>query len=247
MRYRNQLLDTLARVFHQSTFPTFESVTIMQGTVIEMSRSSSTSIYFPESAIFSLQVKGPGALPTEIAVIGNSGAVGLLSLFGSDAVEANHSNIQHTRWPHQRIEVLQSGTAWRASGPVLLKQAMAEIRFFKALMLCNESTSNMIAITALCNTSHSALQRICRKLLVLFDESCLDQHSLPVRSIEVMDGAPSPEIKCCIDHLIKVNAIEIVDSSIYPRKLQFLAHESCTCYDAIKRNRAQLFSSLLSI
>ncbi|MDT8992601.1 hypothetical protein RQP54_17145 [Curvibacter sp. APW13] len=219
---------------------------VKQGMVLELSQTNSTSIYFPESARLSLQVEALNSPTTELAVVGKSGAAGLQLLFDCEpSVEDYEKSTVSKVIPH--CVVVQSGAVWRAQGSALQSLALAEIRVFQALMMCNEFMTDFIALTALCNTHHSALQRLSREILLRQDEAEISSPSIPMRTMKNVHRISNTELKECAAHLVDVNAIALRGGLIYPLDRPALIRESCSCYDVIRGNDSKLFSSLLKI
>jgi CRP-like cAMP-binding protein len=149
----NQLLSALDQVDLQRWQPHLEPVHLALGQVLGESGHAPTFVYFPTTAIVSLQSVTEDGASSEIAVVGNDGIVGLSLFMGGNAMPSEAVVQSAGQGYRMRAQVFK--TEVNRAGPIL----MLLMRYTQALM-------NQVAQTAACNRYHTIDQLVCRRLLM---------------------------------------------------------------------------------
>ena len=113
-------------------------------------------VYFPTTAIISLQYEFADATRAEMAVVGNEGILGIALFMGGDT----------TPW-HAIVDT--PGNAYRLPARILKDEFSRSGALRNTLLRYTQSLITQMAQAAVCNRHHSADQRMCRWLLGRLD------------------------------------------------------------------------------
>ncbi len=159
---QNQLLAALFDDDRDRLGPDLDLVHLTKGQVLCESASRPTHMYFPTTSIVSLLHVASSGETSEIAVVGNEGAVGLTLFTGGLAAP-------------EQIKVVSSGESYRMRAVV----ARAEINRGGAVlnMLFNYTQTLMAQMTqtAIYIRHRSVEQQMCRRLLLALDRLPSDE------------------------------------------------------------------------
>ncbi len=159
---RNQLLAMLSHEVLQSWAAELESVDLVRGQILYESGGQVKHIYFPTSAIVSLMCSTADGSSSEIAVVGNDGAIGIAAFMGEQAMA------------HEAI-VQSEGSAFRMKSRSM-KEAFNRSAEVQRLMLrYTQDLIAQIAETAVSNRHFSIEQQLSRRLLMEQDRLASDE------------------------------------------------------------------------
>ena len=151
----NRLLATLPPEATAALLPYCERVSLRAGELLYQPGRLATHVYFPCSALVSIEFRGRDGSVAELAVVGSDGLVGTPALLG--AISSHHAVVE------------SAGQAVRI--PVdLLKQQQRALPAVRAM--CDAYTHALliqVAQTSACKTLHPLASRLCRWLLVCAD------------------------------------------------------------------------------
>lgn len=138
--------------------PQLELVDMAQGDVLYQSGGQLTFIYFPVTAVISVQYELEDGGASEIASVGHEGLLGV-TLFMGGAAAPNRAVVQ------------SAGHGYRLRAGVLLAEFHRKGPLFDLLMRYTRVLMVQLAQSAVCNGHHSTVQRLCRWLLQALDHS----------------------------------------------------------------------------
>jgi CRP-like cAMP-binding protein len=184
-------------------------------------------VYFLESGMVSLVISLVGGETSEVGLIGNEGFVGIvIALGGSHAMtEAIVQISGHAlRMP---IDV------FRQELGLNLSLRAATLNFIHALFI-------QVTQSVACNRHHSLRQRLARWLLMANDCGTSDDVTLSQEFLAMMLGVQRPTVSLALGELRDAGVIATGHGRINILDRKRLEHESCECYEAVKREYESL-------
>lgn len=217
---QNTLLNTLPESDFQEIVKDCKLVHLDASEVVYESNMNIQSILFPKDCIISVVYESFEGKATEIASMGNSGAVGC--------------EILQSKSPTKFTAItLHSGWAYQMKKSFLIEHFQRVETFRNKLLNYAINLNTQIAFTGVCNRLHTVEQQYCKFLLLCIDwipgEITFTQgeiaHIFGVRRETITQAA------------FKLSNLGIID--YHRRKLHILNHQAlkdlaCDCYEAIK-------------
>jgi CRP-like cAMP-binding protein len=154
----NRLLALLPEEERQRWAPQLESVEMPMGKILAESGINPSFVYFPTTAIVSLQYVMADGLTVEIAVVGNEGIIGISLFMGGGSTLS-------------RAVVRGAGWGYRLHASVLMEVFARSVLTRHLLLRYTQALVTQVAQTAVCNRHHSVDQQLCRWLLLSLDRS----------------------------------------------------------------------------
>jgi CRP-like cAMP-binding protein len=185
-------------------------------------------LYFPTSAIVSMLYVTEGGESTEIAVIGNDGAVGM-SIF----MNGNTQPIQ--------AKVQSAGHAYRVRGHFVREEA--HHRRGPMLDILSRHAQAMhaqVAQTAVCNRHHSIDQQLCRRLLIGLDRSPSAELVMSHQLAASLLGVRRESVTVAARRLQDAGIIRYSRGHIAVIDRAQLEKRACECYAALQREYDRL-------
>lgn len=227
----NRLLSALPAADRQRLQAHLECVDLKPGRVLCEPGVVQGYVYFPTNAIVSLCYLTDSGAPAEVAVIGNEGVVGV-SLFLGGGFTTSRGVVQG------------AGQALRGSAHAVkaVFEQSAPVR--RLLLRYIQALMTQTAQMAACNRYHTLEQRLCRLLLQRLDRehgsdiaTTQEQiaHALGVRR----EGVTAAAVKLQAGGLIHSARGHI---SVLDRRQ--LAHRSCECYAAVRKEYDRLLPDI---
>jgi CRP-like cAMP-binding protein len=189
--------------------------------------SSTEYLYFPTSAIVSLMYVTEGGESTEIAVIGNDGAVGM-SIF----MNGNTQPIQ--------AKVQSAGHAYRVRGLFVREEARRGGSMLDILSRHAQAMNAQVAQTAVCNRHHSIDQQLCRRLLIGLDRSPSDELVMSHQLAASLLGVRRESVTVAARRLQDAGIIRYSRGHIAVLDRHQLEKRACECYAALQREYDRL-------
>jgi len=222
---QNRLLAMLPENDYERLIPDLDLVEMPSGEVIHESGRPLHHLYFPTSAIVSLQyVTKDGAL-AEIAGVGNSGMVGLSVFTGGMTTP-------------DRARVLFGGYAYRMPSQVLRHELNSPSGRTGALhrifLRYTQARMTQIAQTVACNRHHSIGMRLCRWLLSSLDRSSSAELIVTQEAIAGALGVRREGITETIGKLRRAGFIHTQRGHVRVLDRAGLEAQTCECYQVIK-------------
>jgi CRP-like cAMP-binding protein len=154
----NRLLALLSQEEGRRWVPQLESIEMPIGKVLAESGINPSFVYFPTTAIVSLQYTMADGSPAEIAVVGNEGIIGVSLFMGGGSTLS-------------RAVVRGAGWGYRLRASVMMEEFGHSELTRHLLLRYTQALVTQIAQTAVCNRHHSVDQQLCRWLLLSLDRS----------------------------------------------------------------------------
>jgi CRP-like cAMP-binding protein len=178
-------------------------------------------LYFPTSSVICRLISLPEGSTVKVSLAGREGVVGTPALIDS-------------AWSSFRTIVQLSGRALflpRSKAQRLIEiPGVAEVFFRYVLLLLRETS-----LTAACNRSHTASQRLSRWLLLIWDRAEQDEFPITHESLAAMLGVRRERVSLSAEELRSRGAIEYRRGSVKILDRSKLERVSCSCYDTITR------------
>jgi CRP-like cAMP-binding protein len=184
-------------------------------------------IYFPTTAIISLQYELADGTCAEMAVVGNEGILGIAVFMGGNT----------TSW---RAVVDTPGNAYRLK-PLILRDEFSRGGAMRGTLLrYTQSLITQMAQTAACNRHHSVDQQMCRWLLGRLDR--LDSSEFLVTHEVVADrlGVRRESVTDAAANLQQAGLIRYRRGHISVLDRAGLERRCCECYAVVKQETDRL-------
>ena len=224
---KNQLLAALPPAAYERLRPHLEPVKLPLGMVVFESGSKLRHLYFPASGIVSLLYAMENGASTEIAVIGNEGAVGI-ALFMGGGSTPSRAVVQSAGQGH-RLNAAMVKTEFDRGGPL----QYLLLRYTQALIA-------QMTQTAVCNRHHSVDQQLCRWLLLSLDRLPSNELSMTQELIANMLGVRREGVTTAAGHLQDAGLIRYRRGRITVLDRPRLEKRVCECYSVVRKEMERL-------
>ena len=224
---QNRLLAALPAVEQSRWWPLLEAVDLVAGEVLCESGSKAFHVYFPTTAIVSLQYVTEQGASVELAGVGFEGLIGV-SLFMGGVSTTSRAVVQSAGW------------AFRLPADVMLDEFNRTGAVMSLLLRYTQALITQMTQTAACNRHHSLDQRLSRWLLLSLDRlrgkdmvrtQELIANALGVRRESVTEAA---------GRLQEAGVISYRRGHISVHDRAQLEHRSCECYAVVKTESDRL-------
>ena len=236
---QNRLLAALPEIEFEHLLPDLELVPMPLAEVLYESGAQLHYVYFPTSAIVSLQYVMENGASAEIAGVGNEGVVGISLFMGGDTTPSRA--VVHTAGHGYRLKaklLLEEFNRIGGRRAGVLQHLL--LRYTQALMT---QTSQ----TAVCNRHHSVDQQLCRWLLLTLDRLPSNELTITQELIASMlgvrrEGVTEAAGKLQRDGLIRYSRgrIEVLDRT-------GLENRVCECYSVVKIEIKRLLADVTTV
>lgn len=219
--YANGLLAALPPDDQARIVPYLSSLTLPLGKVVYEPGDRPTHVYLPATAVISmLQVTGDGN-PTEIAVIGRNGLLGIAAFLGGEPIPS-------------RAVVQAAGLTYRLDAEFAKEELARGGQLQKLFLRFSQALITEMAQTAICTRHHSLFQQLCRWLLLSLDR--LDSCALPVTSelISELLGVRLAAIAEVAERLQSMGAIRYDTYRIEVLDRHSIESQACGCYRVVR-------------
>ena len=224
---QNRLLGALPPSDYERLLPSLELLPLPLGLGIHEAGSTQSGVYFPIDSIISLVYVMTSGVPTEIAMIGYDGLVGISLFMGGETTP-------------NRAVVRNAGYAYRLKVNVLKKEIRSNGPFRDLLLLYTQSLMTQIAQNSACTRHHTIEQRLCRWLLMSFDLVPSNQLATTHAEIANMLGVRRELVTTTAGGLQKDGLIRYSRGHIIMLDRPRVEKRVCECYAAIKRETNRL-------
>jgi CRP-like cAMP-binding protein len=223
----NRLLAALPQEERGRWTPQLESIELPFGKVLTESGHDPSFVYFPTTAIVSLQYIMADGSSAEIAVVGNEGMVGVSLFMGGGSALS-------------RAVVRGAGRGYRLRAPVLMEEFGQSGPVRHLLLRYTQALVTQVAQTAVCNRHHSVDQQLCRWLLLSLDRSQGRELQVTQELIAEMIGVRREGITQAAGRLQKDNLIRYARGHITILDRTGLEQRVCECYSAVVKEYSRL-------
>lgn len=224
---QNHLLASMTQNEWNQIKPYLEQVDFSLNQVLCESGKTPSYMYFPTTAIVSLLYMTESGASSEVAVIGNDGAVGM-SLFFSGSDSPNQALVQ-TAGKGYRIR------AQAAKNAINRSDAMLNI-----LLHYSQAMITQVTQTAVCNRHHTIDQQLCRRLLLSLDRLPTNQIATTQEMLGNMLGVRRESVTQAALNLQNAGIISYKRGLITVLDREALESRSCECYAITKSEQLRL-------
>ena len=220
---QNHLLATLSEAELRSFEADLELVHMSRNEILCESGDTPNYLYFPTTAVVSLQYLTEMGACSEVAVVGNDGVVGV-SLFmpGTKAIN--------------QAQVHSEGLGYRLRAPVAKKLINNSTAMLAMLLRYSQAMFAQVAQTAVCNRHHSVDQQLSRRLLMSLDRLIGNDILMTQETIANMLGVRRESVTEAALKLQEAGAIKYSRGHITVLNRQLLENRSCECYTTDKKH-----------
>ena len=229
---QNFLLAALPTTEFDRIAEHLELVAMPLGEVLCESGGLLQHIYFPTTAIVSLHYVMENGASSEIAGVGNEGALGV-SLFMGGNTTPSRAVVQTAGHGYRLQSKIMIDEFRRSEGRRAGVMQSLFLRYTQALM-------TQVSQTAVCNRHHSVEQQLCRWLLLTLDRLPSNELTMTQELIASMLGVRREGITEAAGHLQKAGCISYRRGHITVLDRATLETRVCECYAVVKKEHDRL-------
>ena len=224
---QNHLLASISQSEWQKLEPDLEEVELSLNQVLCEAGKTPAYMYFPTTAIVSLLYMTESGASSEVAVVGNDGAVGM-SLFFSGSNSPNQALVQ-TAGKGYRMRAQAAKNAINRDGALL-----------NILLRYSQAMITQVTQTAVCNRHHTIDQQLCRRLLLSLDRLSSNQIAITQEMLAGMLGVRRESVTDAALKLQSAGIINYKRGLITVHNRNALENRSCECYKITKNEQLRL-------
>ena len=224
----NRLLSALPIIARRRLERRLERVSLRLGQLLHDQNEEMPYVYFPMSAMISLQHVQQDGIRVEAATQGNEGIVGIAAVLG-------------VRNAVGRAVTHVAGEAYRVSMRAFQDEIHRLPALFSLLGRYIHGLVQQIALLNACNACHTVKQRYVRRLLTTHDVSPADDCVAPQQVLADLIGVRRASISIVAGDLQTAGLLHYhrgVVEILNRRKLERLA---CPCYRSIAEEKSRLW------
>ena len=200
------------------------------GNVLYESGDRLQYVWFPTTAIVSMQCIMEDGASTEIAGVGNEGVLGV-SLFMGGAATLSRAIVQ------------TGGYGYRITAGLVLQEFNRVESLHRLSLLYIQALIAQLSMMAACNRHHSVEQQLCRWLLITIDRLTSTELIMTQELIASMLGVRREGITEAAGNLKNAGFISYRRGHISVIDRSGLETHSCECYQVIKKEINCLLST----
>ncbi len=185
------------------------------------------NVYFPTTAIVSLQYELANGACSELAVVGNEGVVGIALILNGDTIAS-------------RAVVDRPGNACRLDAPTLKEEFCRGGAMRDWLLRYTQVLIAEMAQTAVCNRHHSVDQQMCRWLAGRLDRQHSSELIATHELIAAGLGVRRESVTAAAASLRHSGVIRYRRGHIVVLDRRALEERCCECYMAVKQESDRL-------
>ena len=218
----NRVLAGLTDVASDQVRRHLSAVHLPLGKVLYEPGEKFDSVYFPTTAIVSLQYELANGACAELAMVGDEGMVGIALLMGGDT----------TSW---RAVVDGPGNAFRLNALTLKEELRRGGAMRDRLLRYTQAQITQMAQTAVCNRRHSVDQQMCRWLAGRLDRQHSSELIATQELIASRLGVRRESVTSAAANLQHAGLIHYQRGHILVLDRAGLEERCCECYAVLKR------------
>lgn len=236
MAFGNHFLDTLPKNLQEDLSQDLIKISLAKDAHIFRQEDPTKWIYFPVTTVISKYQLVEDGRSLEVSTIGNEGAAGLASAFGSVGAISS-------------CQVLIAGTAFRIGAEELVQAFHYRPLLLAKILELMSRQIMLISKKLLCNHYHPVEQRLCTWLLTVSECCGSSRLSITHEQIALALGVHRPTITAITTSLRDKGMISYSRGHIVISNLGQVAGLACECYLDLKasneREREQPLNHLL--
>lgn len=229
----NHLLKALRTTELESIQPALEYVPLRLGEILYQPGISLKYVYFPTTAVISLQSILEDGCCAEISAVGKDGVLGLTALLGGDI------NLS-------RAVVLCAGDGYRMKVGVFKQEFNRGGAFMHILLRYTSALITQISQIAVCNRHHSIDQQLCRWLLLNLDRVDTQHLYVTHELIGNILGVRREGISVAAGKLQREGVIHYRRGHIEVLDRSKLEMKACECYKIVRQHADYLASGIVN-
>lgn len=230
---QNNILAGLSRDAYERLAPSLELVPLKFGSLLYEDEAQLRHVYFPTDSVIALLCRMEDGLPSEIAVVGSEGMVGISLFMGGPPTSS-------------RAVVQSAGCAYRLDAATLKREFEPGGPLRNALLRYTQALITMMARTASCNRRHSLEQQLCRWILSSMDRSPAAELLMTQDLIASMPGLRREGVAEAARKLHAAGVIRYSCGRIEVLDRSGLEALACECYAGIRKVHDRLLSLQLT-
>ena len=224
---QNYLLAALPTAEFERIAPHLELVATPLGEVLYESGGRLQHAYFPTSAIVSVQYVMKNGASSEIAGVGNEGALGISLFMGGNTTPS-------------RAIVQTAGHGYQLKAQMLMQEFNRGGLMQRLLLRYTQALMTQISQTAVCNRHHSKEQQLCRWFLLTLDRLPSNELTMTQEQIASMLGVRRESITEAARRLQQGGMISYRRGHITVLDRSGLESRVCECYAVVKKEHDRL-------
>jgi CRP-like cAMP-binding protein len=224
---KNRLVRALPAAIRARWSPNLIIVDMPVGTVLADPGEESDHVCFPITAIVSLLNATTLNAPTEIAVVGNEGMVGIAVLMGGGSTST-------------AAVVNSEGQGYRMDAAIFRAEVARSTVVLHLLLRFTQALITQMAQTAVCNRHHSLRQQLSRLLLLILDRSAGNELNMTHDAIANTLGVRRESVTEVAQQLQRDGVISYARGRVIVLTRPGLELASCECYRVVKREYDRL-------
>jgi CRP-like cAMP-binding protein len=224
---RNRLLAEFTDDEWVRCRPRLELVERRSGQVLCEAGRPGAYVYFPTSAVVSLQYVSRDGAPLEVAQVGCEGIVGVSAFLGGGATTSS-------------AEVRSTGQAWRMRSADLQEEFDRVGPVMHLLLRYTQALITQMAQNAVCARHHTVEQQLTRWLLLSLDRCPGDELHLTHEFIAGRLGVRRESVTEAAQQLQSAGLIHYTRGHVKVLDRPGLERRSCECYGVIRREYDRL-------
>ena len=224
---QNHLLSLMTQNEWDQLEPDLEEVDFSLNQVLCESGKTPAYMYFPTTAIVSLLYMTESGASSEVAVVGNDGAVGM-SLFFSGSNSPNQALVQ------------TAGKGYRMRAQAAKNAINRDSAMLNILLRYSQAMITQVTQTAVCNRHHTIDQQLCRRLLLSLDRLSSNQIAITQEMLAGMLGVRRESVTDAALKLQNAGIISYKRGLITVLDRKALENLSCECYKTTKNEQVRL-------
>jgi CRP-like cAMP-binding protein len=223
----NRLLASLGAQVYQRVTSHMELVHLPLKKALYTPGTQMKHVYFPVSGLVSLLYIMRNGAPTQIAMVGNDGFLGVAAILGGGMA---------ARWAIVQL----AGYAYRLDSDALVDEFARGGATQAVLLRYMQAFMTQTSQTSLCNRHHTVEQQLCRWLLVSLDRVASGELSITQEQISDMLGVRRASVTAAARRLQAAGAIQYTRGHITVSKRGKLMEHVCECYEVVRREYERL-------
>lgn len=228
---QNHLLAAMPTADFERLATHLELVVMPVGDVLCESGGKLQHVYFPTTAIVSLQYVMESGASSEVAGVGNEGLLGISLFMGGETT------------PTQAI-VQTGGHGYRLKAALMLAEFNRSGPVMRLLLRYTQALLTQMSQTAACNRHHSVEQQLCRWLLLTLDRLPSNELTMTQELIAGMLGVRREGVTEAAGRLQQAGIIRYRRGHITVLDRDGLNIHVCECYSVVKKEFDRLLCDL---
>jgi CRP-like cAMP-binding protein len=225
----NSLLATLPVDARERIFPCLDLIPLRAGQVLYERGEKLQYIYFPTTAIISLQYGSADGASSEIAGVGREGMLDISLYTGSETAFA-------------KATVKVAGQGFRIDAALIYAEIKRSAVIMRIFLRYTQALFTQVSLTVVCNRYHSVEQQLCRWILLALDRAPEGGLDLAPSALADMLGARQEIVAEIAESLREAGYLSFLSDHIRVICRAGLEAKVCSCYGLIRSEFKRLLA-----